>query len=335
MSRIIAFAFAASVLALPASAAERKFDPEACAKAVAPYLDDSTFAVVHVDLAAVDVDALAAKVAAVGKVQADALPFPRKETAAAVKWLTDAGARDLYVVVSLADVPERPPFAVIPLEKDAAKELAAKLGAPGASNLHSYGPVWEPYHYEAIGAALVGGGDATLQRLHDLKPAAFPELAKAFAAADGGLAQLAVFPPKDAAKVLDEHHADAAGRGRRRFQPGAVARLPLGGGRPRRAETETERHHPGRRRRVREGPARPAQEDLHGGRREQGGARGRAEFRLVDGAVDAESRRRPADADAGRRGADRRDPAALAEGRGGVGPNEIHEQAAAAGPGRL
>ena len=203
MSRIIAFAFAASVLALPASAAERKFDPEACAKAVAPYLDDSTFAVVHVDLAAVDVDALAAKVAAVGKVQADALPFPRKETAAAVKWLTDAGARDLYVVVSLADVPERPPFAVIPLEKDAAKELAAKLGAPGASNLHSYGPVWEPYHYEAIGAALVGGGDATLQRLHDLKPAAFPELAKAFAAADGGLAQLAVFPPKDAAKVLD------------------------------------------------------------------------------------------------------------------------------------
>ena len=49
----------------------------------------------------------------------------------------------------------------------------------------------------------MGGGDATLQRLHDLKPAAFPELAKAFAAADGGLAQLAVFPPKDAAKVLD------------------------------------------------------------------------------------------------------------------------------------
>ena len=69
-----------------------------------------------------------------GKVQAEALPFPRKETVAAVKWLTDAGARDLYVVASLADVPERPPFAVIPLEKDAAKELAANW-ASGASNL--------------------------------------------------------------------------------------------------------------------------------------------------------------------------------------------------------
>ena len=87
----------------------------------------------------------------------------------------------------------------------------------------------------------MGGGDATFQRLHDLKPAAFPELAKAFAAADGGLAQLAVFPPKDAAQSPGQHHADAAGRGRRRFQQGPFARLPLGRGRLRRAEAEAER----------------------------------------------------------------------------------------------
>ena len=119
MKMYIALALAASALALPASAAERKFDADACAKAVAPYLDEQTFAVLHVDLTAVDVDALAAKAAELAKVDADAVPFPRKEAAAAVKALTDAGARDVYVVVSLADVPERSPFLVIPLAKDA------------------------------------------------------------------------------------------------------------------------------------------------------------------------------------------------------------------------
>ncbi len=203
MSRIIAFALAASTLALPANAAERKFDPDACAKAVAPYLDDSTFAVLHVDLTAVDVDALAAKASDLAKA-GGALPIPRKELAASVKGLTDAGARDVYIVASLSDVPERPPFTVIPLEKDAdAKQLAAKLSPPGAPALHSYGSYWEPYHYDVIGGALVGGGEPTLQRLRALKPSDRSELAKAFAAAGGGLAQLAVFPPKDAAKVLD------------------------------------------------------------------------------------------------------------------------------------
>ena len=44
---------------------------------------------------------------------------------------------------------------------------------------------------------------ATLNRLKDLKPTTLPEVAKAFAASGGGLAQLAIFPPKDAAQVLD------------------------------------------------------------------------------------------------------------------------------------
>src|SRR5947209_5785241 len=47
----------ALVLALPASAAE-KFDPEARARAVAPFLDEQTFLVAHVDLTRIDPDAL-------------------------------------------------------------------------------------------------------------------------------------------------------------------------------------------------------------------------------------------------------------------------------------
>ncbi len=120
MLQYLACVLAAAVaLVLPASAADRKFDAEACAKAVAPYLDDRTVAVLHVDLTAVNVDALTAKAAALAKAWTRAAPFPRKEMAAAIKALTDAGARDVYVIVSLADVPERTPFAVLPLAKDA------------------------------------------------------------------------------------------------------------------------------------------------------------------------------------------------------------------------
>jgi hypothetical protein len=205
MSQYTALALAASALAWPVAAADRVFDPDACAKAVAPYLDDRTVAVLHIDLTAVDVDVLAAKAAALVKADADSLPVPRKEAAAAVKMLTDAGARDLFLVVSLADVPEQQPFVVVPLEKEGdAKKLAGMLSPPGVPAVHAYGAYWRPYQYEAIGAALVGGGEATLKRLRDLKTYAPPDLAKAFAAAGGGLAQLAIVPPKDAAKIMDQ-----------------------------------------------------------------------------------------------------------------------------------
>src|ERR1035438_1858814 len=112
MSRSIVLALAASIVAFPAFAADHKFDPETAAKAIALYLDEQTIAVLHVDLAAVDVGALVDKIAALAKVDADALPLPRKEASAAVKAILKSGVQDLYIVVSLADVPERPPFAV-------------------------------------------------------------------------------------------------------------------------------------------------------------------------------------------------------------------------------
>ncbi len=183
---------AASALALSATAADRKFDAEACAKAVAPYLDDQTVAVLHVDLTAVDVNALVEKAAALAKTDPDELPLPRKEAVAAVKALNGAGAHDLYVVVSLADVPERTPFLVVPTEKgEGVKEVAAAL-AP-----FSHG------RFESVGDGVVGGDAATFKRLRALKPDGRPDLARAFAAAGGGLAQLAVFPPKDSAKIID------------------------------------------------------------------------------------------------------------------------------------
>jgi hypothetical protein len=201
MSRFIALALAATVLALPANAADHKFDAEACAKAVAPYLDDQTVAVLHVNLTALDVDALLNKAAALAKIDAGAMKGSRKEATAAVKAWTGAGAHDFYVVVSLADVPEHQPFVVFPLAPG--KELEKNANFEKLKSVLVRDDPFHLHHFEPIGDALVGGDEATLKRLHDLKPNARPELAKALDAANGNLAQLVVMLPKDAAKVLE------------------------------------------------------------------------------------------------------------------------------------
>ena len=195
MMRYAIAVLAASAVALSATAADRKFDPEACAKAVSPYLDEQTIAVLHVDLTAVGVNALAAKFADLAKSDAGAAAGLRPSPSS-TRRLPSGGPHDLYVVFSLADMPERPPFAVLPLEKDGDANAVI-------STLQQYGPVYFD-HFTQIGDAVVGGQDETFKRLLALKPEARPGLAKAFAAADGDVAQLAVIPPKDAAKIIEE-----------------------------------------------------------------------------------------------------------------------------------
>jgi hypothetical protein len=168
MSRFLAPALAAMVMALPANAADQKFDAEAAAKAVAPYVDDQTVAVLHVNLTALDVDALLNKAAGLAKMDADAVKSARKEATAAVKALTDAGAHEVFVVVSLADVPEHQPFMVFPLLPGKEAEKSAKFDELKAVLVRD-----NPFHlqhFEPVGDALVGGDEATLKRLHDLKP---------------------------------------------------------------------------------------------------------------------------------------------------------------------
>jgi Protein of unknown function (DUF1559) len=201
MSRFVALVLAATALALPASAADRKFDAEACAKAVAPYLDDRTVAVLHVNLTALDMDAFFNKAAALAKMDLAVLASPRKEATTAVKALTDAGAREFYIVVSLADVPEHQPFVVFPVPAGKEGEKNAKFEKLKAVLVRD--DSFHAQHFEPLGDAVVGGDEATLKRLHDLKPVARPDLTKAFAAAGGDLAQLVVMPPKDAAKILE------------------------------------------------------------------------------------------------------------------------------------
>ncbi len=198
------FAFLLPLLVLlptPAHAADRKFDADAAAKTIAPYLDDRTVAVVHVDLTRLDVDAFADKFAALTKMKLDDLAQEKKAVAFLLQTLTKAGAKDAFLVVSLIDLPNGTPFVVLPLGKDG--DPKAILDLTPKDSLHSYGPFAE-FRYEQIGQAIVGGGDATRKRLKTLQPEPRPEVAKALAASKDGVARAVVFATTDMRKVFEE-----------------------------------------------------------------------------------------------------------------------------------
>src|SRR5437667_4672790 len=156
MSRLIACSLLLT-LAVPCLADDKKLDAEARAKAVAPFLDEQLIAVGHVDLTRVDVSAIAEKLSEYAKLKEEEIAGPKKEVGDWLAAWTKAGVRELYVVVSLADVPGLPPFVVVPLEGDAdAKGLGEALGRAKPFQI---------FQFEKIGPALVGGAEKTLARL--------------------------------------------------------------------------------------------------------------------------------------------------------------------------
>src|SRR5258708_3795049 len=114
-------------LALPAAAAE-KYDPETLAKAVAPFVDAQTVGVAHVDLTRLDAVAFLDKVAEIGKLEAEEVEGLKRDLRGLLADLTRSGAKDLFVVFSMADLPTHPPFIVVPLAAGAdAKAVGREL----------------------------------------------------------------------------------------------------------------------------------------------------------------------------------------------------------------
>ncbi len=174
-----------------------KLDVNARVKAIAPYLDEQTLAVAHVDLSRVDVDAATAWLSRIGQ-------FPAKQAAglksAAEGWVKafrKAGGNDVYAFFSLADLPQNPPFLIVPLEGRADAAALGKLFKDTEG-------IWPAEVAEKLGNALFVGSKTTRQRLATLKPSPRPELAKAIAAAGDTAAQLLVLPSADARRALQE-----------------------------------------------------------------------------------------------------------------------------------
>jgi hypothetical protein len=177
--------------ALPAWADD---DAEAHAKVVAPFVDERTFAVASVDLMRVDVAGLVARITELGKFRPAALQTQKAEAQRILTGLTRAGARQVYVIFSLSDLPQEPPVFVVPLAGGAdvqtLKGVVQRLGF-GLETVQ-------------IGQALVGGSKKTLDRVRSLTPVPLPGLAQAFAATGNTALQLVVVPTADIRRGISE-----------------------------------------------------------------------------------------------------------------------------------
>jgi len=189
---LLSLAFVAS-----AAAGEKQFDPEARARAIAPFRDEQAFAVIHVDLTRVDADKLADKLVELTKEKRAEVA---KEMAGFKRGLAAfkaAGGKDVFMVFSLADM-ANPGLFVVPLYEGTDAEALLRL----RKQHHVGGSA------EKIGNALVAGDERALARVRTLKAEPYPELARAFAAAGDTTAQLLLLPSASSRQIVEQMMPD-------------------------------------------------------------------------------------------------------------------------------
>lgn len=180
------------VIALNTAQGDDKLTPLSAAeaaKAIAPFVNEDTIAVAHVDAARIDVEKL---FAVTRPLLPAAHPLVDVNVAAQqrVKSFLKAGGRDLYGIVGVADLPEPGPIVLVPFGK-ASDEEALRALSGGA-------------FVERIGDVLFIGTQASRERLAVATPAPRPELLRALEAVAGSEAQAVFIPSAAARRVVEE-----------------------------------------------------------------------------------------------------------------------------------
>ena len=187
--------------------------------AITPYLDNQTLAVARFDLADLDINAVRQWVpGAVDELRKTDKEILRArqdvnqelgDVFDAIGKFRSAGAKQVYGVVSLADLTEgRPPALIVPMAQGAdAKALQSILNGDNAKvpaltpadRGRSTAPI-----AEVVNNAVVFAAPGTIDRLKSLQPAARPDVQKAFASAGRGHIHIAIVPQEEARKLLEK-----------------------------------------------------------------------------------------------------------------------------------
>ena len=187
----IPLVFLALLSAAPVAASEPRFDPETLAKTITPFCDEQTIAIVHINLWRIDTDKLVDKVVQLtklGRKQVDNGLF--RQNLAAFK---EAGGKDFFAVISLADLPH-PGVFVVPLYPESKADALERLG-----HLFQIGPQVQTAR---LHGALVFGDPRNLARVTKLQAKPLPALAKAFAAVGDTTAQALAANPEMIEQML-------------------------------------------------------------------------------------------------------------------------------------
>jgi hypothetical protein len=164
--------------------------PADSAARIAPFVDDDTIAVAQVDLAKVDVDKLFAATSSFLPAQYPLSRMKDRENRALAS-LKQAGGRELYVIVSVADLPEHGPFAILPLAENSDEHAIEALVHPGTVA-------------ERIGDVLFIGTAGSRDRLRTATAVRRPELARALQAVGDSAAKFIVMPSAGSRRVVEE-----------------------------------------------------------------------------------------------------------------------------------
>lgn len=168
----------------PISAAE-------VAKTIAPFVDDETLAVAHIDVARLDIGRLSA---ALGALLPPGNPLQQINQSARplAESFLKAGCRELFVIVSAADVTNSGVFAIVPVGKG--KEIDEE-----SLRAMSHGAL-----VERMGDVLFIGQPAFHARLATASPTRRPELARALEVVAGSPLHAVVIPSATARRVVEE-----------------------------------------------------------------------------------------------------------------------------------
>ena len=179
-------------------AAAEKSDPAARAAVVAPFMDATTYGVMHVDLTRVKagpaIDLLARIIPNLGPERGEV----EQKLSRLLDTYSAAGCKEAYFTINLAQLgPDVPGYVILPLGDNADVEALMEF-APRPSRGGSADDV-----SKRVGNVLVLGGPNMMARLDSLQPEERPALEKAFEAAGDTVAQLLIVPPAHVGKVLE------------------------------------------------------------------------------------------------------------------------------------
>ena len=167
-------------------------------QAIAAFVETDVFAILQVNLARPDLQGLAARV--LGDSPSGVIPDVTKS----LQWseaLRKAGAKDIYMLFSMIDMPGQP-FVVVPLVAGADAAQISRLLERGGN-----GPRLLAFPTSAtLHNAVIAGVPAALERARRAAAAPRPELSAAFAAAGGEAvaARLLILPSADSRRVVEE-----------------------------------------------------------------------------------------------------------------------------------
>lgn len=180
----------------------RKFDPAARARDIAPFIDEQTVAVGHIDLARVDVNAVLNRFEKIifpdGKAE-----YPIAKTKKFVKAMLKAGARDVYVIIS--PIMRGNPPVIVPLRKESDKHAIQSLlynSRPEGKSPPKKQP--DKHQVRIIRNAVVMCSRRSMWWISTMKPHPRFDLDRAFDSAGDTDVQLLLLPTESQKRTVEQ-----------------------------------------------------------------------------------------------------------------------------------